>query len=201
MKFSTHQLVTIAVFGALWGVVEMSFGAVVKSLHIPFSGAILAAIGLSIAMIARLFVPVRGSTLFVGVIAMLLKLFSIGSIIIGPMFGILTEAVVAESVFSIANRQNRLVFMLAGGLGVLWTLLQPFVTGLLFFGRDPFVVWLDMIDNGSRVLGISSNVVWGVVAALVAVHLILGVLAGWLAWDIGRQLQKRMGQNVEYSRA
>ncbi len=201
MKFSTRQLVTIAVFGALWGVVEMSFGAVVKSLHIPFSGAVLAAIGLSIALIARLFVPVRGSTLFVGVIAMLLKLFSIGSIVIGPMFGILTEAVVAESVFSIANRQNRLVFLLAGGLGVLWTLLQPLVTGLLFFGRDPFVVWLDMIDNGSRMLGISSNVVWGVVAALVAVHLILGVLAGWLAWDVGRQLQKRMGRNVEYSRA
>ncbi len=201
MKFSTRQLVTIAVFGALWGVVEMSFGAVVKSLHIPFSGAVLAAIGLSIALIARLFVPVRGSTLFVGVIAMLLKLFSIGSIVIGPMFGILTEAVVAESVFSIANRQSRLVFMLAGGLGVLWTLLQPLVTGLLFFGRDPFVVWLDMIDNGSRMLGISSNVVWGVVAALVAVHLILGVLAGWLAWDVGRQLQKRMGRNVEYSRA
>jgi len=201
MKFSTRQLVTIAVFGALWGVVEMSFGAVVKSLHIPFSGAVLAAIGLSIAMIARLFVPVRGSTLFVGVIAMLLKLFSIGSIIIGPMFGVLTEAIVAESVFSIANRQNRLVFMLTGGLGVLWTLVQPFVTGLLFFGRDPFVVWLDMIDNGSRALGISSNVVWGVVAALVAVHLFLGVLAGWLAWDVGRQLQKRMGQNFEYSRA
>ncbi len=179
----------------------MSFGAVVKSLNIPFSGAVLAAIGLSIAMIARLFVPVRGSTLFVGVIAILLKLFSIGSVIIGPMFGILTEAIVAEAVFSIAHRHNRLVFLLAGGLGVLWTLLQPFVTGLLFFGRDPFVVWLDMIDNGSRMVGISSNAVWGVVAALVAVHLILGALAGWLAWDIGRQLQKRMGRNVEYSRA
>jgi hypothetical protein len=201
MKLSTRQLVTIAVFGALWGVVEMSFGSVIKSLQIPFSGAVLAAIGLSIAMIARLFVPVRGSTLFVGVIAMLLKLFSIGNIIIGPMFGILTEAVVAEVVFSVANRQNRLVFMLAGGLGVLWTLVQPFITGLLFFGRDPFVVWLDMIDNGSRALGISSNVVWGVVAALAAIHLILGALAGWLAWDVGRQLQKRMGQNAEYLRA
>jgi hypothetical protein len=201
MKFSTRQLVTIAVFGALWGVVEMSFGSVIKSLQIPFSGAVLAAIGLSIAMISRLFVPVRGSTLFVGIIAMLLKLFSIGTIIIGPMLGILTEALVAEVVFSVANRQNRFVFILAGGLGVLWTLAQPFVSGLLFFGRAPFVVWLDMIDNGSRMLGLGSNAIWGVVLALVAVHLILGGLAGWLAWDVGRQLQKRMGQTVEYSGA
>ncbi len=201
MKFSTRQLVTIAVFGALWGVVEMSFGSVIKSLQIPFSGAVMAAIGLSIAMISRLFVPVRGSTLFVGIIAMLLKLFSIGTIIIGPMFGILTEAVVAEVVFSSTPRQNRLVFILAGGLGVLWTLVQPFVSGLLFFGRDPFVVWLDMIDNGSRMLGLNSQVVWAVVVALVAVHLVLGGVAGWLAWDVGRQLQKRMGRTAEYSGA
>ncbi len=199
MKFSTRQLVTIAVFGALWGVVEMSFGSVIKSLQIPFSGAVLAAIGLSVVMIARLFVPLRGSSLFVGIIAMLLKLFSIGSIIIGPMFGILTEAVVAEVVFSVTPRQKRAVFILVGGLGVLWTLVQPFVTGLLFFGRDPFVVWLDMIDNGSRMLGLNSQGVWWVVAALVAVHVILGGIAGWLAWDVGRQLQKRMGRPVEYS--
>jgi hypothetical protein len=82
---------------------------------------------------------------------------------------------------------------------VLWTLVQPFVSGLLFFGRDPFVVWLDMIDNGSRMLGLNSQVVWAVVAALVVVHLVLGGVAGWLAWDVGRQLQKRMGQPVEYS--
>ncbi len=201
MKFSTRQLVTIAVFGALWGVVEMSFGSVIKSLQIPFSGAVLAAIGLSVVMIARLFVPLRGSSLFVGIIAMLLKLFSIGSIIIGPMFGILTEAVVAEVVFSVIHRQKRAVFILVGSLGVLWTLVQPFVTGLLFFGRDPFVVWLDMIDNGARMLGLTGQVVWAVLAALVAVHVILGGIAGWLAWDVGRQLQKRMGQTFEYSGA
>lgn len=201
MKFSTRQLVTIAVFGALWGIIEMSFGSVVKSLNIPFSGAVLAAVGLSIAMVSRLFVPQRGSTLFVGVIAMLLKLFSIGNIIIGPMVGILGEAIVAELVFSITNRQTRFTFLLAGSLGVLWTLVQPFATGLLFFGRTPFVVWLDMLDNGSRMLGLNSNAVVWIVAGLVAVHLAVGAVAGWLAWDVGRQLRNRLGKPVAYSKA
>jgi len=201
MKFSTRQLVTIAVFGALWGVIEMSLGSVVKSLNIPFGGAILAAIALSIAMVSRLFVPQRGSTLFVGVIAMLLKLFSIGNIIIGPMVGILSEAIVAELVFSITNRQSRFVFVLAGSLGVLCTLVQPFVTGLMFFGRAPFVVWLDMLDNGSRMLGLNSSAVVWIVAGLVAVHLAIGAMAGWLAWDVGRQLQNRLGKPVVYSKA
>ena len=201
MKFSTRQLVTIAVFGALWGVIEMSFGSVIKSLNIPFSGAVLAAIALSIAMVSRLFVPQRGSTLFVGVIATLLKLFSIGNIIIGPMVGILGEAIVVELVFSITNRQTRFTFLLAGGLGVLGTLVQPFATGLLFFGRTPFVVWLDMLDNGSRMLGLNSTAVVWIVAGLVAVHLVIGAVAGWLAWDVGLQLRNRLGKPAVYSEA
>ena len=201
MKLSTRQLAMIAVFGTLWGLIEISLGSVIKSLHIPFSGTVLAGIGLCIVMVGRVFVPQRGSTLFIGVIAMLLKLFSIGNILIGPMFGILGEAVVAELVFSITNRQSRGTFVLAGGLGVLFTLVQPFMTGLLFFGRDPFLVWLDMLDNGSRLLGLTGNAAIWIVLALVAVHLVIGGVAGWLAWDIGRQLRDRMGKTTEYSQA
>ena len=76
MKLSTRELVLLAVFGALWGVVEMSLGTVLKSLNIPLSGAVLAAIGLMIAMLGRLFVPKRGATIFIGAIATLLKLFT-----------------------------------------------------------------------------------------------------------------------------
>ena len=46
MKFSTRELVTMAVFGTLWGLVEMSLGTVLKSLNIPLSGVVLSTIGL-----------------------------------------------------------------------------------------------------------------------------------------------------------
>lgn len=199
MKFSTRQLVTIAVFGALWGAVEMSLGSVIKSLQIPFSGAVLAGIAMIIVLIARLFVPVRGSTVFVGVIAMLLKLFSIGSFLIGPMFGILAEAILAELVLSATKVPTRITFILASGLSVLFAVVQPFLTGLLFFGRDPFIVWLNLIDNGGRMLGLTGNAVWLILAAVVIVHLIIGTIAGWLAWDVGKQLQARMGFATQYS--
>ena len=91
MKFSTRQLVTMAVFGTLWGLMEISVGSVLNATKMPLSGLILSTTGLLIAMMGRLFVPARGSTLFTGVIAMILKLFSIGSIIIGPMLGIPQE--------------------------------------------------------------------------------------------------------------
>ena len=96
MKFSTRELVTMAVFGTLWGLSEMTLGTVLKSLNIPLSGVVLSTVGLVIALVGRVLVPRRGSTLFIGVIATLLKLFSLGGVIIGPMIGIMSEALVAE---------------------------------------------------------------------------------------------------------
>lgn len=200
MKFTTRQLVTIAVFGALWGVVETTLGSVLKALDVPLSGTVLAAIGLMIAMIGRLFVPRRGSTLFIGVIAMILKLFSLGGVIIGPMIGILSEAIIAEVVLSLFARPTRFAFLLAGGLGVLWVLIQPFVTGFLLFGRDMFAVWLDLLDEGSRLLGLSTNTAVWIVLALAALRLLVGGISGWLAWETGQQLQERLGVKPAFQR-
>ncbi len=194
MKLSTRELATIAVFGTLWGISEITLGSVLKSLNVPFSGAVLAAIGLMIALVGRTFVPKKGSTLFVGVIAMLLKLFSLGGVIIGPMVGIFSEALVAEIVLSLSGDSRRFTFLLAGALGVVWTLLQPFVTGPLLFGRSLFVVWLDLLDTGSRLLGLSGSAVLWIVVAMLAIYLFIGCVAGWLSWEVAGQVQNRLGR-------
>jgi ABC-type thiamin/hydroxymethylpyrimidine transport system permease subunit len=194
MKLSTRELAILAVFGTLWGIVEISLGSALKSLNVPLSGAVLSAIGLTVALIGRVFVPRRGATLFVGVIAMLLKLFSLGGVILGPMVGILTEALVAEIVLSLFGKPRRWVFLLAGGLGVTWVLLQPFITGPLLFGRTLLVVWLDLLDLGHRLLRLNPNTALWIVLALVAIHLAVGGLVGWLSWDFAHQLQIRLGK-------
>lgn len=194
MKLSTRELATLAVFGALWGLVEVSLGSVLKTLNIPLSGMLLAAIGLTVALTGRVFVPRRGSTLFIGVIAMLLKLFSLGGVIIGPMVGIVTEAIVAEIVLSLAGKPRRGVFVLAGALGVAWVVLQPFITGPLLFGRTVSLIWLDLLDQGSRLLGLDVSAAIWIVLGFLAIHLALGGLVGWLSWDVARVLQTRLGR-------
>ncbi len=196
MKFSTRELVTVAVFGTLWGIVEMSLGTVLKSLNVPLSGTVLSAIGLTVALVGRVFVPGRGSTLFIGVIATLLKLFSLGGVILGPMIGILSEALIAELALSALGRPRRSSFLVAGSLGVLWCLLQPFVTGPLLFGRTLYTVWLDLLDLGGRVFGLDASAILWIVLVLVAAHVTVGLIAGWLAWDAGRLLSTRLGRNV-----
>lgn len=197
MKLSTRELATIAVFGTLWGLSEISLGSVLKSLNLPFSGAVLSAIGLTIALVGRIFVPKKGSTLFIGVIAMLLKLFSLGGVIIGPMVGIITEALVAEIALSLAGKPRIFSFLLAGAIGVTWNLAQPFVTGPLLFGRSLFVVWLDMLDTGSRLLGLKDSAVLLIAIALLIIYLVIGCLAGWMGWNIAKQIQTRLGKSHE----
>lgn len=192
MRFSTRELVILTVFGTLWGVVEIGLGSLLHAINVPMSGTLLAAIGLAIALTGRLFVPRRGSTLFIGVVAMLLKLFSIGSVVVGPMIGILIEAGIAEIVLTAFGRPSRASFLLAGSLGILWTMFQPFFTGLLLFGRDIFGIWFDLLDRGSRLLGLDPAAAVWIVLILAAFHLAMGAAAGWLAWNAGRLLRARL---------
>lgn len=192
MKFNTRQLVILAVFGALWGGVEIYLGSVLNALKIPLSGVVLSAIGLAIALIGRVFVPRRGATLFVGIIAMILKLFSIGNIVVGPMVAILAEALIAELVLSLSAPASRLSFILAGALGVLWSFVQPFVTGPVLFGRALIEVWLSTLQKGSQLFGLPSDAVWIILGIFAGLHLLVGGAAGELAWETGRLLHDRL---------
>lgn len=189
-KYSTRDLVTIAVFGTLWGVIEMTLGSVIKSLDIPFAGMTLGAIGLAIAMIGRLFVPKKGSVVFIGLIAIFLKMFSVGGFIIGPMIGIAGEAALAELVLSIARKAGRFPFIMAGVAGSLWTVAQPFATGPVLYGRSLFTVWLDLIDKMTGLLGF--NIAALLLIIYLLIHIAAGFLSGMFAWDAGRKILARM---------
>jgi len=193
MKFTTRELVLLAVFGALWGIVEIGLGSVLHALNVPLLGSVLAALGIMIALLGRLYVPRRGATLFMGVIAMLLKLFSLGGVVLGPMVGILTEALCAEIVLSFFKQPNLVAFMLAGAMAVFWTMIHPFLTGFLFFGRSLMDVWQGTLEEGSRLVGmdIRTTAFW-IIGVMVGIRLAIGAAAGWLAWQSGKLLRHRV---------
>ena len=192
MKFNTRELVTLAVFGALWGVVEISLGSLLHVLNVPLTGLFMTALGITIALVGRLYVSKRGATIFIGLIAALLKMFSLGGIVINPMLGIIAASLLTEIVLTAFRRPRRLAFVLAGGLAVLWTLVHPFFTQSFLAGRGVLVIWLDLLDEGTRLFGLNPNAAWVIVAALVLLRLGVGGVAGWVAWDLGQAIQKRV---------
>jgi hypothetical protein len=156
------------------------------------TGLLVSAIGLMIAFIGRYFVPRRGSTLFIGAIAALLKMVGLGGIVIWPMIAILMEAAVGELILSAFGEPQRIAFVVTGALGVLYSLIHPFLSQGLLAGRGALFVWEMLIDQGSRLFNLSLNAPVYILGVLTLLYLAGGVLTGILAWNIARLVGRRL---------
>jgi ABC-type thiamin/hydroxymethylpyrimidine transport system permease subunit len=192
MRFTVRDLVYIGVFGALWGAAEMTLGSLLHVLNVPFSGAVLAGIGITIALIGRLFVPRTGSVLFIGLVTALLKMLSLGGIVLNPMIGIVAESLLAEVVLSLWGRPRRASFVVAGGLAVFWPFVHPFFTQGILAGQGILTVYGWTLEKGANLLGLDPSALLLVLGGLVGVHFLIGISAGLLAWDAGRIVQIRL---------
>lgn len=199
-RFTTRDLVYIAVFGALWGVLEIGLGSYLHLIFPPLAtplvgvGTIMTAMGIAVALIGRLFVPRTGSVLMIGVVVAILKALSIGGVKLSPMIAIIIESLLAELGLIFARRPNRGGFMLAGCLAVLWTFFHKFFGSYVFLGRGIYEVYLGMLKAGSQALGIGMGYALIIIVAFLLIRIVVGGLAGWLAWDLGRTIQARLTQ-------
>jgi len=191
MRWSTRELVTIGLFGALWGSVEIGLGGILHAFRLPFSGAALAGCGMLVALSGRVFVDRRGAIIFIGVVTALLKMLSVGGLVFRPMLGILAESLLAEAVL-LAAPPSRGAFTVAGIVAVLWTLIHPFLTGVLLAGQTFFTVATTLLQSGARLLRVDSHAGMVIVVVLVAVHLAVGGIAGSLAWSAARTIRERL---------
>ena len=197
-RFTTRDLVYIAVFGALWGALEITFGSYLHLIFPPLAtplvgvGTVMTALGMVVALIGRLFVPRTGSMLMIGTVVAILKALSTGGVKLPAMLAIIIECVLAELGLLLARRPSRGGFMLAGSLAVLWTFFHKLFASYIFLGRGIYDVYLGMLKAGAKVLGIGMGYALFIVAAFLLIRIVAGGLAGWLAWELGKAVQARL---------
>jgi hypothetical protein len=192
VRYSVRDLVYIGVFGALWGTLEMTLGAYLHALGIPLIGLIMGSIGALILLVGRLFVSRRGSTVMIGVVTAIIKLMSIGSVRLNPMIAILMESLLAEAGLLAARQARRSSFVLAGALAVSWDFFHRFLTQGLIAGRGLLEIYRWTVEDALHILGIPVAYAVGGIAALLALRVVAGMLAGLLAWDVGRVVTARV---------
>ncbi|MHB0869665.1 MAG: hypothetical protein ACYC66_04975 [Chloroflexota bacterium] len=200
MKLTVRDLVYVGLFGALWGALEIGFGSYLHVLKVPFSGTIMAAVGITIALVGRSFVAKRGSVLFIGAVTALLKMFSLGGIILNPMIGILFESGLAELGLLSSPRLRRASFVLAGALAVSWDFFHQFFTQGILAGRGILTVYGWTLEQGSRMLGIDQGAAFALLVLLLGLRLVLGAAAGFFAWSLVGAVRRRMGAEVAEAR-
>jgi len=181
----------IGVFGAFWGLVEITLGAILKGFRVPMSGAVLSAVAVVIALTGRYFVKARGAILMMGAVAGILKIFSIGTVIASPFLAILAEAVIAELVVAVVGL-NAPGCLLSGVFVVTYTALHPLLSQGILFGADIYTISLETVRRFTELFHIPfRNLVW-IFAGYASLHILLGMAAGWLGWIMPRRVALRL---------
>ncbi|MGI5862050.1 MAG: nucleoside-triphosphatase [Myxococcales bacterium] len=182
----------VTAFGALWGTIEITLGSFLHSLRLPFSGTLLAALGAVLLIAQRQLFPARGVTLATGIVAALCKSVSPGGVILGPMVGIATEAVLVELALLVAPRALG-SGMAAGALCVGFAAFQKLVTQYVFYGGTVLELYLAALRKAGHLLGIERQA-WWVLAAALAVLAAMGAAAGALGRSLGQKSRARLAE-------
>lgn len=165
------------VFGVLWGLAEMFLGTWLKALNMPLKGAVMAAIGAVLLSAGRVYVPRRWSTLSTGLVAAALKMVSFSAFKLGPVSGIMIEALVMEAVFSVFGNGSAAVFW-ATLLACFEGVPHFFVSNWLVYGGGIFAAYMDAVARIQKMLGFSGDMWLKVLAVWAGAHLVIGALAG-----------------------
>jgi ABC-type thiamin/hydroxymethylpyrimidine transport system permease subunit len=192
MRYSVRELVYIGIFGAMWGAVEITLGSYLNALRLPMRGTLLTGIGLLFLLVGRLFVPKRGSVLMMGVVTAIIKLMSIGGILLNPMIAILAESLLAEVGLTIVGQTRRGAFLLAGALAMSWDFFHRFLTQGLIAGRGVYEIYLWVVRDASELLGIPVEYAVAGVLAMFLLRVALGLVVGFLAWDVAGAVLARV---------
>ena len=199
MKFSVRELVHVAIFGAIWGALELTLGSYLHVIFPPLAetflvGLLMASLGAIVALIGRRFVPRTGSVFMISVVAAILKMISIGGVIVGPLVAILAEGLLMELGLLIARRPTRWAFVLAGALAVAWNFFHKFVMMYILYGKGVYDVYVGMVQQGASLLRIDVSYALLIILVLFLFRMVAGGVSGWIAWDLGRVVHDRLAR-------
>lgn len=188
-RLSTRDLVYIAVLAALWTGSENILGAQLHAMNIPFSGVPLAAVAIFLMVIGRSLVPKAGSTILMGTVVALLKILSIGGVVLSPMIGIFMEALLVELAMT-ALRSTQLASLIGGMLAETWSFVHPFVIQPLLFGTQMLIIYEKTLAAGSRLLGVDPSNVILILLVVLLLHAVVGLVAGVVGWRFSSRAKR-----------
>ncbi len=172
-----------AVAGGLWAAFEIIIGSFLHNLRIPFAGSILSAFAVMLMISFHRLWPVKGLIWRAGLICALMKSISPSALILGPMIGIMTEALLIElSLRSFGA--NKAGYLIGGVLGVGSALIHKVVSILILYGMDIVEIYLNIYRFAVKQIGLPNADPWLVVFALIAVYIIAGFIAALIGISI-----------------
>jgi len=177
-----------AVIGSIWASFEIIFGSFFHSLRLPFAGTFLTFT--SIVLLITFSYKWNDEHLFLkaGIIAALMRSLMPTSVILGPLIGIITEAILFQLAILFLGR-NFFSYSLAGILAMFSAILHKVVSIILIYGWDI----VEILENLYYVLLRITRIdlpVRQLLLLLVVVYVFFGIIAAIIGMISGKQLNK-----------
>jgi len=189
MKKEFYNAAYIAIFGTLWGLVEILLGNVLHLFDVPFKGTILSALACIICLVGGKLLPSKNKfpIISMGIIAILLRLLSFGVFKIHIFISMFTAAVLMQVAVSLMG-YNLVGFIAAGILASF----SPYIFSLLFFGliygQSILVLYHGILKEHNAVSFFIHGGIY-IAVFIFFLNLVIGVLSGIAAFYFGKKLQ------------
>ncbi len=183
------------VVGSLWAVVEIVLGSMLHNIKIPLAGTILSFITVYLVISFFQLWKTNGIIWRAGLICALMKSLSPSSIILGPMVGILSEALLLELAISTLGK-NGFAYAIGGALAVFSALLQKAMTFLILYGWDIVALIKNMYQFAIKQLNLGEVPIIHALGLISAIYLISGAVAALAGYKAGKSFTKNIHDTV-----
>ncbi len=187
-----EKWVKAAVVGGLWASVEVIVGSFLHNTRLPFAGTILAFSGTVLLLGFYSVWPVKGLIWRAGLITAVMKSISPSAIILGPMTGILLEALLVETVLRFGGK-NIVSFVIAGILSISSALFHKVVSLLIFYGFDLIQVYVNIVNFALKQIKMPEAGALEILYVLLGFYVLFGIFAGISGFIIGKKVQALRG--------
>lgn len=183
-----------SVVGGLWASMEIIVGSFLHNTRLPFAGSILAFAGTVLLIGFYQIWPQRGLIIRAGFITAIMKSVSPSAIILGPMTGILLEAVLIEFVLLILGN-NIVSVSVAGIFSLSSALLHKIISVSILYGFDILKVYINIINFALKQVGLKEASPLEILFALLSVYVVFGIAAGITGFVLGKK-SKHLKQEI-----
>jgi len=179
-----------AVAGGLWASFEIIVGSLLHNLHLPFSGTLLATFSV-ILMISFLQLWNEAGLIWrAGLICGLMKSLSPSAVILGPMTGIMMEALFMDLVLFLVGR-HMIGYVLAGMAALLSTILHKLTSLFILYGNDLVNIYTNLFRFIQKQLGLHEASPSDLIIWILSLYLLVGAMAALTGTFLGRTAIRR----------
>ncbi|TSA37899.1 MAG: DUF2478 domain-containing protein [Porphyromonadaceae bacterium] len=184
-----------ATIGSIWASIEIIIGSFLHNLRLPLAGSILSFFAVVLMVSFLKLWPQKGIVWRAGLICALMKSISPSAVILGPMTGILLEALLMElGLFVFGLNLAGMIF--GGMLAVLSALFHKAVNLLILYGTDFATLLNRLVQYAAKQLKIESVTGIDVLILLAIIYLVAGALAAITGWRLSQNIPEYRDQTA-----